>query len=494
MEKVMEIKNSYLQTQEINVSLIMTTLKIGTFLALLNETIINVALSNLMEVFSVSANSIQWLTAGYMLIMGTFVPVTAYLIQRITTRQLFLSAMVIFLIGTVLAAAAQYFWVLLIGRLIQAVGTGVLLPLMMNTIMVLNPPEKRGSAMGSALLIVLFAPALGPTYAGLVMQTINWRWIFILIIPLTIISILIGWFYLKNITATVKTKLDIVSLILSTIGFGATIYGLNRVFSADSTGYLDMGLLMIGIAAIIAFTLRQLTIANPLLNVRAFSYPMFSLGIVLITITYMVLFANFVLMPMFIENILGLTIFQAGLAVLPGGIIGAILPPIFGKLYDRFGPRVIVPVGFAIMASANFFIAGMTSSTNIVFPVIFYCCVIIGLASLLTPSQTNTLNQLPAQYYSHGTAIMNTMMLIGSALGSSLFVGIMGYKQKVCLENNLTALEALSSGIGFAYMFVAALAAMGMVLSLFFRRKTTGISGHITNNIDKDLSQIGTDL
>jgi DHA2 family lincomycin resistance protein-like MFS transporter len=468
----MEVENSYIQTQNINVSMIMTTLKIGTFLALLNETIINVALSNLMAVFSVSANSIQWLTAGYMLIMGTFVPVTAFLIQRITTRKLFLSAMVVFLIGTIFAASAQGFLLLLIGRLIQAIGTGVLLPLMMNTIMVLNPPEKRGSAMGSALLIVLFAPAIGPTYAGLVMQAINWRWIFILIIPLTIISIIIGWFSLKNITETVKIKLDIPSLILSTIGFGGAIYGLGSVFSVDSTSFEGLTFLLIGIASIIAFTLRQLKISNPLLNVRAFSYPMFSLGIVLITITYMVLFANFVLMPMFIENILGLTIFEAGLAVLPGGIIGAVLPPIFGKLYDRFGPRVIVPVGFGIMAAANFSISCMTNSTNIILPIVFYCCVIIGLASLLTPSQTNTLNQLPEEYYSHGTAIMNTMMLIGSALGSSLFVGIMAYKQKLCLLNNFTPIESLNSGINFAYIFVTILAVIGLALSLFFRRKS----------------------
>nr|WP_169717853.1 DHA2 family efflux MFS transporter permease subunit [Sporomusa silvacetica] len=468
----MEEENSHVQIQNINISMIMTTLKIGTFLALLSETIINVALSNLMEVFSVSANSIQWLTAGYMLIMGTFVPVTAFLIQRITTRQLFLSAMVVFLIGTIFAASAQCFWVLLIGRLIQAVGTGVLLPLMMNTIMVLNPPEKRGSAMGSALLIVLFAPAIGPTYAGLVMQALNWRWIFILMVPLTIISISIGYIFLKNITETVKIKLDITSLILSTVGFGGAIYGLNSVFSVDSAGFWGLAFLLIGIAAIIAFTLRQLKISNPLLNVRAFSYPMFSLGIVLITITYMVLFANFVLMPMFIENILGLTIFQAGLAVLPGGIIGAILPPIFGKLYDSFGPPVIVPVGFAIMVVANFSISCMISSTNIILPIAFYCCVIVGLAALLTPSQTNTLNQLPEEYYAHGTAIMNTMMLIGSAIGSSLFVGIMAYKQKLCLVNNFTTIESLSSGINFSYIFVTILAVIGLALSLFFRGKS----------------------
>ncbi|VBB09542.1 tetracycline resistance protein tetb signature [Lucifera butyrica] len=452
-----------------NVSMIMTTLKIGTFLGLLNETIINVALSDLMTVFSVSANTIQWLTAGFMLIMGTFVPVTAFLIQRITTRQLFLSAMTVFLIGTIFAASASNFWLLLTGRLIQAVGTGVLLPLMMNTIMVLNPPEKRGSAMGAALLIVLFAPAIGPTYGGLVIQALNWRWIFILLIPLTIISIMIGWFYLKNITETVKIKLDITSLILSTIGFGGAIYGLNNVFSTDTAG--GVVFLLIGIASIIAFTLRQLKISNPLLNVRAFSYPMFSLGIALITITYMVLFANFVLMPMFTENILGLTTFEAGLAVLPGGIIGALLPPVFGKLYDRFGPRVIVPAGFGIMAVANFSISCMTTSTNIILPIVFYCCVIIGLASLLTPSQTNTLNQLPQEYYSHGTAIMNTMMLIGSAMGSSIFVGIMEYKQKLCLVNNATAMESLNSGINFSYTLVAVLALIGLALSLFFRRK-----------------------
>ena len=452
-------------------SWIMTIIKIGTFLALLNENIINIALSKLMTVFSVSANTVQWLTSGYMLVLGILVPVTAFLIERFSTRELYLSAMSLFSIGTIFAACAQSFPMLLVARLIQGLGGGVLMPLLVNTIMVLNPPEKRGTAMGAALLIVLFAPAVGPTYAGLILQMLSWRWIFIIIIPFAVLSIVLGWFFLENVTEKINKKLDFLSFLLSTVGFGALLYGINKLCSAASSKAAGILILLIGIASLIIFVLRQLRIANPLLNVRAFCAPMFSLGMVLIIITYIVMFANFVLMPMFIEKVLGFAVFQTGLAVLPGGILLAILPPVFGKVYDRHGPRVIVPLGFGIMTIANFLSSRLTGSTSILTAALCYCLVMLGINTLVTASQTNSLNQLPKKYYAHGSAIMNTLMMIGSGLGSSIFIAIMTLKQSQSLSAGVNEIQATISGISFAYLLASILAAVGFIMSLFFRKE-----------------------
>jgi DHA2 family lincomycin resistance protein-like MFS transporter len=450
---------------------IMAVIKFGTFLALLNETIINVALTKLTSVFAVSENTVQWLTSGYMLVLGILVPVTAFLIERLSTRELYLASMSIFLIGTVFAACSVSFPMLLCARLFQGLGAGVMMPLLMNTIMVLNPPEKRGAAMGSALLIVLFAPAVGPTFSGVVLQLLSWRWIFIIIIPLAAVSVVTGWLFLKNVTKKKRRGLDVFSLALSTVGFGGLLYGINELCSSSSGLSTGAAALAAGAAALVAFVFRQLKVPDPLLDVRVFRSPMFSLGMLLITLTYVIMFANYVLMPMFMQSVIGLSVFATGLAVLPGGIIGAVLPSIFGKVYDRRGPRVIVPLGFAVMATAALLISRLGPSAAVVTAALCYCLVMLGIDTMLSACQTNSLNQLSKEYYAHGSAVMNTLMMIGSALGSSVFIALMAQRQRSAVSAGMSAVNAASGGISFSYLIAAALAAAGFAAALFFRKE-----------------------
>lgn len=450
---------------------IMAVIKFGTFLALLNETIINVALTNLTSVFAVSENTVQWLTSGYMLVLGILVPVTAFLIERLSTRELYLASMSIFLIGTVFAACSMSFPMLLCARLFQGLGAGVMMPLLMNTIMVLNPPEKRGAAMGSALLIVLFAPAVGPTFSGVVLQLLSWRWIFIIIIPLAAVSVVTGWLFLKNVTEKKRRGLDVFSLALSTVGFGGLLYGINELCLSSSGLSTGAAALAAGAAALVAFVVRQLKVPDPLLDVRVFRSPMFSLGMLLITLTYVIMFANYVLMPMFMQSVIGLSVFATGLAVLPGGIIVAVLPSIFGKVYDRRGPRVIVPLGFAVMAAAALLISRLGPSAAVVTAALCYCLVMLGIDTMLSACQTNSLNQLSKEYYAHGSAVMNTLMMIGSALGSSVFIALMAQRQRSAVSAGMSAVNAASGGISFSYLIAAALAAAGFAAALFFRKE-----------------------
>ncbi len=207
---------------------IVAALIIGAFVSILNETLLNIAYPELMKEFSVAALTIQWLSTGYMLVIGILVPVTALLQQWFTTRQLFLSAMIIFLTGTVVCAAAPWFGILFIGRIVQALGTGLMLPVLMTTILVIYPPEKRGGAMGLIGLVIMFAPAIGPTLSGLIVDSLSWRWLFYLVIPLTVFSIVFAGCFLKNVTVLTKPKIDLVSILLSSIGFGGIVYGFSK--------------------------------------------------------------------------------------------------------------------------------------------------------------------------------------------------------------------------------------------------------------------------
>lgn len=219
---------------ERNKKVLLIVLIAGCFLSTLNQTLLNVALSGLMEVFDVTAATVQWLSTGFMLVNGVLVPITAFLMQRFTTRQLFISSMFFLFIGSVLYACAGNFGVLLTGRLIQAIGAGIIIPLMMTVILYLYPSEKRGSIMGTIGFAIIFAPAIAPALSGFIIEYVSWRWLFIGLIPFLLIVIVLAFKYLMNVAETTKAKLDVTSVILSTSGFGCILFGFS---SAGSKGW-----------------------------------------------------------------------------------------------------------------------------------------------------------------------------------------------------------------------------------------------------------------
>ncbi|MDR3596684.1 MDR family MFS transporter [Clostridium sp.] len=444
------------------------------FFCMLNETVLNMALKSLMVEFNISATTVQWLSTGYMLIMGVSIPISAFLTKTFTTRQLFLTSVTIFLLGTIISGVAPVFSILLIGRLIQAVGTGVLIPNIINTLLIINPVEKRGKALGIFNLVMFCAPAIGATLSGLVMQSLNWRWLFFVIIPLSMISLIIGYVYLKNLTELTKPHLDIPSILLSTIGFGGFIYGVSNIGGSASSMTIPI---IVGCVALFAFVLRQLHMKNPMLDMRPFKYPMFTIGTILIIIMHMVNFATMLILPMFLEGALGLTAFAAGLIMLPGGLINGIVSPISGHLYDRFGAKVLILPGF-IISTVVFCIFSFTISLQITIPIIIalHCLSLLAVGMINTPTQTNSLNQLSLEYAPHGTAIMNTLQQIAGAFGTSLFVAIMSSNQKNYLMsiNNPTdsKSQALSLvfGVHNAFVIQVFILILAVILSLFLKR------------------------
>ncbi|RXZ80159.1 DHA2 family efflux MFS transporter permease subunit [Paenibacillaceae bacterium] len=455
---------------------IMFALIIGLFVAALNETLMGNALPELMKSFGVSAATGQWLSTAYMLVVGVLVPVTAILQQWFTTRQIFLSAMSLFFVGTVTSAVAPDFGLLLVGRIVQAIGTGMLLPLVMNVIMTIYPPEKRGGAMGMLGLVVMFAPAIGPTISGLVVDGLSWRWLFYLVIPFALLSIIIGAAVLKNVSEVTKPRVDFLSIVLSTIGFGGIVYGFS---SAGEHGWSEpevIWTIAAGGVSLLLFVWRQLLLKQPVMDLRAFRYPTFALVAVLLFVLMMTFFSSAIMLPMFMQGVLMVTAFKSGLILLPGGIVNGFMAPISGKLFDKFGPRVLVIPGLAVTVISLWQFTRFDEATSTGFLVAVHIALMIGIALVMMPAQTAGLNQLPSHLHPHGTAILNTLQQVSGAIGTALYISIMSGGQKQYLSEAsdpqapAVIVKGLAAGINNAFWFGVIIALIALVLGLFLRK------------------------
>lgn len=453
---------------------IMIPLLIGGFIALLNETILNVAFPHLMNSLDVSLATIQWLGTAYMLIVGISVPVSAFLIKTFSTCKLYLSAMAIFTVGTILCGISNSFHSLLMSRVLQGCGTGMLLPIMMDTIMEIFPVSKRGTAMGICMMIVVAAPGLGPTIAGFVLQYLNWHWLFFIILPFIALSIILGIIFLKSYATLTRPKIDIYSIILSTIGFGGLIFGISAIETmgfGNATVFISF---ICGIVGLFQFSKRQLFLSQPMLDIRIFCYPMFTLGTILLFLSFMMPFAVNIILPTYMQDVLGTTTSIAGLALLPGSFLNILVVPVIGRFYDKIGAKPLVVLGFISMVVCMFLLSHITERSTLVQLIALQILMTFGIALIITPVQTNSLNQLPPEDMAHGVAILNTTQQIAAAFGSSLFIGLMG----VVSANNLDkvanvdieqSVNATIKGANTAFMAAFVCVFIGLILSFVIK-------------------------
>ena len=462
---------------KIKVVPLLAVLLSGAFVAILNETILNVALNAIMSEFNVAYSTVQWLVTGYMLIIGTLIPISAYFMQRFTTRQLFITAMSLFTLGTLVAGISPIFSVLLFGRLIQAIATAIMIPLLTNVILSVIPIERRGAAMGMVGLVIMFAPAIGPTVSGLIVENLSWRWLFYFVIPISIFSLLFGIKILKNVTEVSRPKLDVLSFILSTLGFGGIVYGFSAAGKGDAS-FADpvvFSCLIIGFVSLALFSWRQLTLEKPMLDIRVFKYPMFLVGLLLIMLVMMTMFAMMLVLPMYMQGALAFTAIATGLVMLPGGLINGAMSPIMGRLFDKFGPRPILIPGTILLAITVFTYRFSTPGVPIWVIILQHSFLMISIAMIMMPSQTNGLNQLPTKLYPHGTAIASTLMQVSGAIGAALFIAILENGQQNYLAdiNNPTDLDiadALTAGSQLSFSTGFYFACAAVVLALLVRR------------------------
>ncbi|MDM5340905.1 DHA2 family efflux MFS transporter permease subunit [Fictibacillus enclensis] len=418
------------QDEPIPVGRILTVLMLGAFIAILNQTLLNVAIPHIMNDLNVSATTVQWVSTGYMLVNGVCIPITAYLIERFGTRTLFIAAMFLFTAGAVICSISTSFGLLMVGRVVQAAGAGIIMPLMMTVFLTVFPIEKRGQAMGTMGIAMLFAPALGPTLSGYIVVHYSWRLLFDIIIPFGVIDLIIAFAWMKDVIQKSNPKFDFAGFLFSTIGFGSLLYGFSEAGSEGWTSAIVLSTIMIGLVSLAAFTWRELTTDKPMLNLRVFKYDVFALTTVISMIINMAMFAAMILLPIYLQNIRGFTPLESGLLLLPGAIIMGIMSPISGALFDRIGARPLAIIGLTITVITTWEFSHLSTDTTYGHILFMYVSRMFGMSFLMMTVMTAGMNQLPRHLNSHGTATSNTMRQVAGSLGTAFLVTIFSNRQE----------------------------------------------------------------
>ena len=441
---------------------VIATLLVATFVVILNETIMNVALQRLMVDLGVTAPTVQWLSTGFMLTMAIVIPTTGFILQRLSTRAVFMLAMGLFSSGTLLAALAPGFEILLLARIVQAAGTAIMIPLLMTTILTLVPVSRRGFVMGNVSIAISVAPAMGPTVSGLILEHFSWRFLFVFVLPIALAAFAIGGRYLTNIGEKEKTRLDVLSVLLTVPAFGGIVYGLSQI--GGEGGSPAIVALAVGVIAMVVFVLRQLRLQKseaPLLDLRAFTFRMFTVSVLLLVVAMIALFGSVILLPLYLQEVRGLTSLETGLALLPGGLAMGLLGPFIGRLFDKVGPLPLTVTGSSLLVVALFQFSLLDAGTPVGWIVTLHVGLSLGLALIFTPAFTTGLNPLPPHLYSHGSAIMGTLQQVAGAAGTALLVSIYAV---------VSASAGMVAGMHAAFLTASVIAVAAVVLSAMMRK------------------------
>lgn len=460
-------------------------LLVATFVMILNETIMNVALRPLMEEFEIPETTVQWLTTAFMLTLAVVIPTTGYIIQRFSLRGVFTTAMLLFLSGTAMAAAAPGFEVLLGGRVVQAAGTAIMLPLLMTTVLTLVPVRRRGVVMGNVGIVISVAPATGPALSGLILHLADWRWLFLVILPIAALALLLGRPRLDAQSGAAEKGLSVGSLLLAVPGFGGVVYGISQIGGGHGTEQVDVdadsgpgvdptaaAVLGVGAVCLVAFALLQLRLQrtdSALLNLKPFTYPMYTRSLLMMLLMMVALFGALILLPMFLQAVRGLDTLSTGLLMLPGGLLMALMAPVVGRIYDRIGPKPFVIPGSAILILALFAMSLLGPQTPIGYVLVLHLVLSCGLALLFTPAFATAMNPLPQPLYSHGSAVLNTLQQLAAAIGTAALVAVVGLGAAAAAAQGASGEEATLEGFRTAFRVASGLSIGTLLLGMTLR-------------------------
>ena len=471
---------------------VLVLLLIATFVVFLNETTMSVAIPRIMDDLGVTPSTGQWLTTAFALTMAVVIPITGWLLERVPTRPIYVSAMILFTAGTLLAALAPVFELLIVARVIQACGTAIMMPLMMTTVLTIVPPSQRGRIMGRISIVMSVAPAIGPAVSGLILDFGGWRGIFWVMLPLAIVALVLGILLVPNVSVLKKVPLDALSVLLSAFAFSLLVYGLSSFgTSAEGGGAVPAWIPAAAGAVLLAlFVWRQISLQRrdaALLDLRTFRTPVFTVASIMFAVSTVALFGLIIVFPLFMVRGLGLDELTAGLILLPGGLAMGLLGPVIGRLYDRFGPRPLVVPGSIIAAAVFWLLAFATETTPLPALVIGHIALSIGLSMVFTPLFAAGLGSLPRDLYSHGSAIVTTLQQVAGAAGAALFAAL--YSIGVLAAGAADPITAtpveVAAGVRLAFL-VGAIVILGSVVASFFVRKpeaeegaeASGFAGH----------------
>lgn len=446
-----------------------------------------VAIPHLMEDLHITALAAQWLTTAFLLTMAVVIPTTGFLIQRIRTRRLYMIAMGLFVAGTAIAAIAPGFEVLLLGRIVQASGTAIMLPLLMTTVMSLEPHETLGRRMGNISIVIAVAPAIGPMISGLILSHLNWRFLFIFVLPIAITMHIVGARWMHNIGKTNRVPIDIFSIILSVFGFGGVVLGLSSLGELSGRGDA-MSLvapLIVGVLALAVFIWRQLILQRDdraLLDLNTFRTPTFTASVIMFVICMMGMFAALILLPLYMQNVLELSVLESGLLLLPGGLVMGLLAPFVGRAYDKVGPKPVLLPGTVLTSLALWGLALLLDvNSSWVVLLVGHILFSVGLALIFTPLFTSSLGALPKHLYSYGSAIISTVQQVAAAAGTATFVAIMSIAVADSLGGGASEASAYAEGIHTALLLSAPIMSLSIAAAFFVNKakETAGApAGH----------------
>lgn len=452
---------------------IIAILLVAAFVVILNETTMNVALTRIMTDFGVTERNAQWLTTAFMLTMAIVIPITGWLLERLPTRAVFTLAMTLFSAGTLICALSPTFTVLLGGRIVQASGTAVMMPLLMTTIMHLVPARGRGQVMGTISMVISVAPAVGPTLSGVLLQLGSWRLIFAVVLPIALSILALGRARLVNANTPRPVPLDGWSIPLTALAFGPLIYGFSLIGDTTVPFWQPMLAIGVGVAGLVAFCARQFVLQardRAFLDLRTFTFPTFSIAALMMAIAMMALFGTIIMLPLLLQRVYGLAPLAVGLMMLPGGVAMGLLGPVIGRLYDRVGPRVlVVPASLVVLAVFVGF-SMLTPATPWWLVMVGHVTMSVSFACVFTPLFTVALGSLPARLYSHGSAMVGTVQQVAGAAGTALFVTAFAMQSQAAASTGAGEAAAMLAGSHWAFLGAGAVWTAAVIAGLFLRR------------------------
>ncbi|MFG1944108.1 MDR family MFS transporter [Nonomuraea sp. NPDC048826] len=442
-------------------------LVLATFVVILNETIMINAIPRLMIALSITEQTAQWLSTAFMLTMAAVIPITGWFLQRVTTRRAYTVAMGLFLLGTALAIVAPTFEVLLGARIIQASGTAVMMPLLMTTLMRVVPEEDRGRVMGNVTLAISVAPAMGPTVSGVILQFGSWRLLFAVVLPIAALITWQGLKRLENVETPEAGAIDWFSVVTAAAGFGGLVYGLSRFEGGDirvAAAIVAAGLITIGV-----FVVRQLSLqkrGTPLLDLRTLRHRTFTVALIMMAVAFMAMLGSMILLPLYLQSVRGLSALETGLLVMPGGLAMGLLGPTVGRLFDKFGGRVLViPGAVGIMIALSGF-----TQVSMTMPywqlLALHALLSVSLAATFTPVFTLGLGAVPSHLYSHGSSILSTLQQVAAAFGTALVITVMSTRADSLKEAGTTDVLAALGGMQVAFIIGAALSVIVVITAV----------------------------
>ncbi|WP_164667818.1 MDR family MFS transporter [Virgibacillus doumboii] len=442
----------------------------AAFLSVLTQFLLITAFPKIMNEFDINSTEVQWLTTSYMLTIAVLIPVTAYFIDKFKTRSLMMSAMLLFFAGTAICLFAPSFPVLIAGRVIQGMGSGIMIPLMQTLLFLMYPREKRGYAMGIAGLVINVAPAVGPPISGIIINYFEWRSLFLLTLPIAAIIIVCIFLFMRNIAKQRNTEIDFLSIILSTIGFGGLLYGFTKVQEGAITADVTVTVLIVSALALGLFVFRQFRLPTPILELRVLKVPVFALISFVSILSFSLLISTETILPMYVQNAQQFSAFYGGLIVMPGALTLAVMSLLAGRLFDKYGGKIIAIIGFVLLCFSTlgfYLILGL--DTPFVVTMVLFMVAMGGVALINMPIMTAGINALPDKLIPHGTAVINTARQFGGSLGLTFiisFISRAGSGNEVVVDpaNYLT-------GVKNAFLVAFLFAVTGLFLSFFLKRQ-----------------------